>query len=121
MHPTALMQSLIDILGGEEVRAENPLEAFAQQVLDDLTASGVMVLVVAHRRRTHTPDVAVLALFSPPCFIGLHGRAGANLLLERSEQWFQVCFGPVQQFDDLPATDLEPMQGGEIGLDLSHG
>src|SRR5689334_19238637 len=107
MHPTALMQSLIAIVGSVEVRAENPLEALSEQVLHDLTASRVMVLVIAHRRRIHTPDVAVLAIFAPTCLIGLHGWAGANLLLERCYQWLQVAFGPVQQFDDLPATDLK--------------
>ena len=104
------MQSCIHIVRGIEVRAQDPLEAFAHQVLDDLTASGVMVLVIAHPRRIHTPDVAILAIFAPAGLIGLHGRAGANLLLEGGHRWVQLGLGPMQQFDDLPTADLEAMQ-----------
>src|SRR5205807_10089432 len=107
MHPTALMQSLIDIVGGVEVTAQHSLKALAQQLLDHLTASGVMVLVVADGAGTHTPDGAVLAIFSPPRLIGLYRWAGANLLLKRYHHWLQLGFGPVQQFDDLSAADLD--------------
>src|SRR2546421_924371 len=121
MHPTALMQSLIDIVGGVEVTAEHSLKTLAQQLLDDLTASRVMVLVVAHLGRTHTPDVAILAIFAPASLISLYGWAGSDLPLERCHQWLQVVCGPVQQFDDLSAADRQPMQGGQIGLDLPRG
>src|SRR5436305_15264621 len=96
MHPTALMQSLIDVVAGVEVRAEHSLKALAQQLLDDLAAPGVMVLVVAHLGRTHTPDVAVLAVCSPPGLISLHGWAGAKLLFERCSRYLQLGFAPVQ-------------------------
>ncbi len=69
------MESRIHIVGGKEVRAQDPLEPFAEQVRHDLTASGVMVLVIAYRRRINTPDVAILAVFAPACLIGLHGWA----------------------------------------------
>src|SRR5579859_6232164 len=120
MHPTALMRSRIDVVGGVEVRAEDSLKAFAQQLLDHLAASGVMVLIVAHLGRTHAPDVAVLAVFAPPGLIRLHRWAGANLLLERGYCQVELTFGPVQQLDDLSAADLEVMQRGQIGLDLPH-
>ena len=114
------MQSLIDIVGGEEVSAQHPLEAFTEQVLDHLTASGVMVLVVAQLRRTHTPDVAIAAIFSPPRFIGLHGWAGANLLLER--QPIGAPAGAVARCNSPTISPLliEAHAAGQIGLDLSH-
>jgi hypothetical protein len=68
-HGNVVMQPWIDIVGGVEVRAEHTLEVLAQQGLHDFVAPRVMVLVVTHAGRTHTPDVAVL----PTRFIRLHG------------------------------------------------
>ncbi len=121
MHPAALMQALIAIVGGIEVAAQHTLEAFPQQLLDHLTASGMMVLIVADGAGTHTPDVAILAIFSPPRFIGLDGGAGPNLLLERCHEEVQLIGSAVQQLHDFSTADLQPMQGGQVGLDLPHG
>src|SRR5258708_14109735 len=80
MHPAALMQSRIHIVGSVEVRVQDPLEACAEHSFDHLPASRVMVLVIAPLRRTSTPDVASHSLFAPARFIHLHRRPAANLL-----------------------------------------
>ena len=91
----------MDVVAGIEVTAQDSTEVLSDQVLDHFSRSRVMVLIVAHRRRTDTPDEAILAIFSPPCLIGLHGRAGSDLLFEHCHQWFQMSFSTVQQFGDL--------------------
>src|SRR5260221_3241400 len=80
-----------------------------------------MILVIAQLRRTGTPHIAVASLFSPPRFIHLHRRAGANLLLHLDELRLQLLVYALCQSDDLPTTDPESMQARYIRLDLSHG
>src|SRR5689334_2369243 len=111
MHPTALMQSRIHIVGGVEVRAQYALEVFAQQVLNYFTSPRVVVLVVAHLRRTHTPDIAVLAILSPACLIGLHRWTGTDSRLERLHLWLHLAAESVQHLHNLSCTDLQLMQG----------
>src|SRR5260221_6583683 len=120
MHPTALMQPLMHIVGGVEVRAQHSLEVTAQQRLDHLVPSRVMILVIAHRWGTRTPDVAVLAVFSPAGLIGLHRRTGSDRRFEPGQSWLQLRFEPMQDLDDCSTADLESMQGGQIRLDLPH-
>src|SRR6266851_4980521 len=120
MHPAALMQSRIHIVGSVEVRAQDPLEACAEHSFDHLPASRVMVLVIAPLRRTSTPDVAIHSLFAPARFIHLHRRAGANLLPHLGELRLHLRCDALGQSDDLPTTDPESMQVRQIRLDLPY-
>ncbi len=113
------MRSCIHIAGGVEVRAQDPLEACAEHRFDHLAAARVMILVIAQLRRTGTPHIAIAPIFSPPRFIHLHRRAGANLLLHLSQLRLQLPFHPTRQAYDLSTTDRQAMQVGQIGLNLS--
>src|SRR6266567_4088576 len=120
MHPTALMQSLINIVGGVEVTAQHAFKVFAKPRFDDLTATGVMVFVVAQLRRAGTPHIPIDPVFSPPRFIRLHCWTGANLPLEVGQFRFHLCGGPLRQSNDLSTANLEAMQAHQIRLYLSH-
>src|SRR5207248_3579536 len=120
MHPTALMQSLMDIVGSQEVRAKDSLEAFAQHRFDHFAASRMMILIITQLRGTGTPEVAIASIFSPSRFIHLHRRAGANLLLDLSQLRPQLCCDALCQAYDLSTTDRESMQTHQVRLDLSH-
>src|SRR6266480_4341883 len=76
MHPAALMPSLVDSVGGEEVAAWHSLEGLTQELRDHFAAAGVMVLAGAHTRSTRTPDVAIAAIFSPADESGWHCQPG---------------------------------------------
>ncbi len=68
-----------------QIAAQYALERLANQLLDHFPCARVMVFVIAKRRGGNTPDVSVLSIFSPPRFIGLHGRAAPERGLEFSE------------------------------------
>src|SRR5260221_10302442 len=118
MHPAALMQSRIHIVGSVEVRPQDPLEACAEPLCNHLPASRVMVLVIAPLRRTSTPDVAIHSLFAPARFIHLHRRAGANLLPHLGELRLHLRGDALGQSDDLPTTYRKPMQVDHTCLHL---
>src|SRR6266699_4792960 len=72
MHPTALMQALMYSVSSAKIAAQHALELFAHQAFDHFPRARVMILVIAHRWRAHAPNVSMLAIFSPACFICLH-------------------------------------------------
>src|SRR5450755_1840438 len=86
MHPATLMQALMDVVARVEIAAQHSLEGLAEQFFDHVSAARMVVLVIANGGGGHTPDIAILAVFSPSRFIGLHGGTGADLGLEVSEQ-----------------------------------
>jgi hypothetical protein len=90
------MQSLMAIVGGVEVTAEHSLEIWTHQRLDHLVPARVMIFVVAHCRRTHTPNVAVDAIFPPARLIGLHGRTGSDGCFERRKRGLHLLCQPMQ-------------------------
>src|SRR5436309_753176 len=121
MHPTALMQPLMDVVPGVKVAPQDAAEVLADQLFDDFPSPRMMVLVVANAGSTDCPDVAIEALFSPPRLIRLDRRTGADLPLESIEVGLHVLFEPMQPFHNLSHTDRHPVQREQIGLDLSNG
>src|SRR5947209_5311394 len=81
----------------------------------------MVVFVIADARSGNAPNRAVLAVFSPSGFIGLHRRAGADLLLECIQVRLHLLFEPVQELHDLANADADPMQGEQVHLDLANG
>src|SRR5579875_2825230 len=120
MHPTALMQPLMDVVAPIEVAAQYPWKIVADQLLDDFPGPGVMIFIIADLRGTHAPDVAILAIFSPGRFIGLDGRTGSNLPFESVKMRLDSSHQTVKQFADLSRTDRYPIQRGQQSADLSH-
>src|SRR5579875_476060 len=80
-----------------------------------------MILVVAQRWGRGTPDVAILAILSPPGFVRLHRGTGANLGFDLLKNWLGLGDHPVQQFDDFPNADLTAVEQEQQAADLSHG
>ncbi len=74
--PTALMQALMDVVAAVEVTAEHALKVTAEQLLDDLSCTGMMVLLIANSGRGNRPDVAIDPVFSPSCLVSLDGWTG---------------------------------------------
>src|SRR5271167_1653745 len=121
MHPTALMQALMDVVACVKVTAQDSTEVLANQFFDHFPSTRMMVLVVANAGGTHRPNVAIEAIFSPPRFIRLDGWTGADLHFERSEVRLHLGFDPVEQLDNLSTTDRDPVQRKQVRLDLSNG
>src|SRR6266568_2910559 len=120
MHPTPLMQSLMDVVGGIEVEASHSTVVFADQVFDHFPSTRMMVLIIAKRGGTHRPDVAIEAILSPPRLIRLDGRTGANLPFECIELRLHLLFDPMQQFHNLSTADLDPVQREQVRLVLAN-
>src|SRR5256885_1760361 len=76
------MPALVTVVAGIEITAQDSREIVTDQLLDDGSRPRVVVFVIAHLRRAHTPNIAVDAIFAPPCFIGLHRRTAADLAFE---------------------------------------
>src|SRR5437588_3419487 len=121
MDPTALMQSLMDVVAGIEVTAQDSTEVLSDQVLDHFSRSRVMVLIVANAGSGDAPDVAVGTIFSPSRLIGLHGRTGADRRFESSKLGLHLFFDPMQELHNLSISDLYPIQREQVRLDLSNG
>src|SRR5712691_12315592 len=115
MHPAPLMQTLMDVVGGVKITAQHALEVLAQHQLDDFPAARVVILIVAYCWGTHTPDVAVLAVFSPARVIRLHGGTGPNGVFEGGKGRGHRLREPMADLHNLSATDLQAMQGLQIG------
>src|SRR5713101_850278 len=111
MHPTALMQALMDIVATIEVTAKHAAVVLADQLFDDFPFSRMMVLKIADAGRGDTPDVAIRAIFSPPRLIGLHRWTGADLPFERIQLGLPLGFEPVEEFHNLSTADRDPVQG----------
>src|SRR5437660_5807069 len=99
MHPTALMQSLMDVVASVEVEASHSLKVLPYQLLDHFSGTGVMGLIIANAGRRDAPDVAIDAIFPPARFIGLDRRTGANPGLELLKQGVQLLLDAIEQFD----------------------
>src|SRR5437868_4965771 len=108
------MQALMDVVGGIKVTAEYAAIVLSDQALDDFSATRMMILIIADAGRTHTPDVAIAAIFAPARLISLHGRTGTNLLFEGIQVRLHVGGEPVQQFHNLATADGDSMQREQI-------
>src|SRR2546421_1405711 len=115
------MQAQMYVVAGIKVTAEHSAKVRPDQALDDFPTTGMMVLIIANAGRADTPDVAIAAIFSPPRLIGLHRRTGADLPFERLEVGLHLFFESMEQLHNLSNADRDPMQGEQIGLDLSNG
>src|ERR1700676_5636943 len=121
MHPTALVQTLMDVLSAVEITAEHSLKNLPDQSLDHLSTARMMVLVIADTRRRDAPDVAVEPIFPPSRFICLHCRTGADSAFERVQLGLQVVLKPMQHLHDLSDADRQPVKGLHVQLDLPNG
>lgn len=121
MDPTALMQSLMDVVACIKVTAEHAAEVLADQLFDYFTPTRMMILILVDAGGTHRPDVAIAAIFSPPRLIGLDRRTGADLLFERLKVGLHLCFHSMEQLHNLSNADCDPVQIEQVGLDLSNG
>src|SRR5579885_14946 len=79
-----------------------------------------MILVVAQRWSRRTPEVAILAIFSPPGFVRLHGGAGSNLPFDRFQDRLGMLDHAVQQLHDLPRTDLASIEDEQQRPNVPH-
>src|SRR5437868_10683595 len=104
------METLMDIVCGIKIAAQHALEVLPDQLLDDFSGPRMMVFVIANGGRGDAPDIAVDAIFSPSGFICLHRRAGADLGFEGLEHGLRILPDPMQQFHELPKTDLKAVQ-----------
>jgi hypothetical protein len=121
MDPAALMQALMDVVRSIKIAAQHPLKLLTNQAFDHLPRPRVMILVVAHHWRADAPNVAIFAIFSPPRFIGLHGRAGSDLGQELIQHRLSMRSDAVKQFHHLSHADLEAMECVQELTDLSNG
>src|SRR5581483_6791031 len=85
MHPTALMQALMDVVARVKVAAQHARELLADQAFDHFPCPRVMIFVVSALWGADAPDVAILAIFSPARFIGLHRGAGSDVRFDLIE------------------------------------
>src|SRR5260370_13619259 len=120
MDPTALMQSLMDVVAGIEIAAQHSFELAADQLFDHFACPRVMVLVVTHAGGTHAPDVAIAAIFAPARLISLHRPTGADLLFAGIEGGLHMVLDPMQQFDNLANAHSESMHGQQIVSELPN-
>src|SRR5579875_2803409 len=107
--PASLMHPLMHVVAPIKIASQHALEVLSNHLLDDLSASRVVVFVVADRRCADTPDVAILAILSPSGFIGLHCGATANACFQAVELWLGKGFDAVEQVHQFPQADLEAM------------
>src|SRR6266536_2160075 len=121
MHPTALVQTLMDVISAVEITAEHSLKVLPDQSFDHLSPARMMVLVIADTRRRDAPDVAVEPIFPPSGFICLHCRTGADSAFQRVQLGLQVVLEPMQHLYDLSDADREPVKGLHVHLDLPNG
>lgn len=97
MCPPVLLPSRMASGAGRNVAARHPLDVFPDHLDDRVFRAGVVGLVRADDRwGTHTPDFSIGAVFSPPCFIGVHRRIYAGWACNR----VFVGFTPVAQTCD---------------------
>jgi len=80
-----------------------------------------MVFVVAHSWGTHTPNVAIDAIFSPARLIGLDRGTGADLCLEIIKHGLSMMPDPVEPFHDLACAHKKPMQISHALSQLLNG
>src|SRR5712691_352121 len=121
MHPTALMQALMDVVPCIKVTAKDSAEVLADQLFDHFPPTRMMVFIIATAWGTYCPDVAIEAIFSPPRFIGLDRWTRADRRFERIEAGLHVGFEPVEQLHNLSTADRDPVQREQVRLNLSNG
>src|SRR5438128_1139459 len=103
------MQSLVDVVAAIEVTAEHSAEVLPDQVLEHFSCPRVMVLIIADAGSGDAPNVAVASIFTPSCFIGLDRRTRSDCAFEGLQSGLHMLLDPVEQFDNLSDTHLEPM------------
>src|SRR6266567_712905 len=104
-----------------KVAAQDALEIFPDQAFDYGSCAGGMVLIVAYRRRAHTPDIAILAIFSPARLIGLHGGAGTDREFEIIQDGLAMLPDPVEHLHNLSNAHLKAVQGVQQLSELPNG
>ena len=115
------MQPLMDVVSGIKVAAQHALEILADQPFDDFPRAGVMVLVIAYRWRTHTPDISVETIFSPARLIGLHCWTRTDGGLEIVEHGLGMGNEAVKHLHHLSNAHLKAVQRTQEVPDLPNG
>src|SRR5215217_6123427 len=89
MRPAALMLAGILIVATIEVAHQMARKLAIQDALEHRLSAAVVILIVAYRIitwRRESPDVAVLTIFAPTCFVAVQNWAGACGCLERIDR-----------------------------------
>src|ERR1017187_2659668 len=104
------METLMDVVPSIEIASEYSLVVCTNQVFDDCSCAGVMIFIIPDRWGTHTPDVAVDPIFSPPGLICLDGWTGTDFGFEVGEDRLCIRLDPMQEFHQFSHTHLHAVQ-----------
>src|SRR5947209_20301603 len=105
------MQPVVTIVAGIKITAQHALIVGPNELLDHFPATRMMVFVIANPGGGNAPDGAIAAIFSPAGFIRLHRWTGTDGGFEAIEHGLGRVLDAMQEFCQLPATSLKPMQG----------
>src|SRR5258708_38085146 len=105
------MHPVVNILPNKKITAQPALIVLPNGLLPPSAATRMMVFVRANHGGGNAPDVAIAAIFSPSGFIRLHRWTRTDCGFEAIEHGLCIFLDAMQEFCQLPDTDLKPVQG----------